>query len=303
MGKTRTEITSDINNMKQYLKDIYLLEKEIYCSERAKQKITDTINSLGKRENILISGRQLSDIEREYYLRTGYHSDKVYWDIFEILSTAFLGAGIGLFVGGVLSLLITRDWANFFRLTLLIIFICAIIGGITEVKEQIIRNRYENEAKRASIEKLKQDEERVKKELERIPAYRANENLYSQNISACKNTLKQLYDLDIIFSKYRNFIAISQIYEYYMSGRCTELEGHEGAYNIYESEVRQNVIIIQLNAVLANLQEIKQTQYMIYDAICEANSRLAHIESNTEAIAYNTAVIAENSEICARYYN
>lgn len=277
MGKTRTEITSDINNMKQYLKDIYLLEKEIYCSERAKQKLIDTANGLGIAR----------DIKMPYFL----------FGFDDLLSLCGIPA---CFVGPLCFFIACIQGS--FKPIIIGIIICAIIGSIICLCQYSSEKKAYNSQMRTYKREKEEDERRIEKESECARAYRDNALLYYQNISACENTLKQLYDLDIIFPKYRNFIAISQIYEYYMSGRCTELEGHEGAYNIYESEVRQNVIIIQLNAVLANLEEIKRTQYMIYDAICEANSRLAHIESNTEAIAYNTAVIAENSEICARYY-
>ena len=102
-------------------------------------------------------------------------------------------------------------------------------------------------------------------------------------------------------SKYRNFVAISQIYEYFASGRVTELEGPNGAYNLFENEMRQNVIIYELNEILQHLEEIKKYQRMTYDAIMDANRLLANIEKNTAVSAFNSSVIAENTNIMRRY--
>ena len=41
-----------------------------------------------------------------------------------------------------------------------------------------------------------------------------------------RDTLNQLYSLNIIYPKYRNFVAISSFYEYFESGRCNTLKGH-----------------------------------------------------------------------------
>ena len=46
-----------------------------------------------------------------------------------------------------------------------------------------------------------------------------------KHLSETQQLLKKLYELDYIFPKYRNFVAICSIYEYFVSGRCTEYEG------------------------------------------------------------------------------
>lgn len=276
------DIKNDVNKMKDYLKDIYTLEKEAYCSRQAENKINNTINGLGIAKTI----------ERPY-------SFYDFWDVLPIIIGTVVVGGICSGIGYFLAYEIEGDYEV---LTASIVAIIAIIIGISLIINS--KNQFNREAKqkRDNYERqVDDDRERVNRELELADNYRRTGSLYSQNISSCQEALNQLYSLDIIFPKYRNFVAIAQIYEYYMSGRCVELEGHEGAYNVFENELRQNVIISQLNDVLYNLEEIKNTQYMIYDALCEANNRLSRIESNTEAIAYNTSVIAENSAITAKY--
>jgi len=132
----------------------------------------------------------------------------------------------------------------------------------------------------------------------------------------------ELYACDIIFGKYRDAVPLSSFYEYLLSGRCESLEGANGAYNIYESEIRANRIIDQLDTVISSLEDIKQNQYMMYQELRNINTslqRLNHtmdkvltsiqgIEANTtsmneymEYISQNSAVIAHNTAVTAYY--
>ena len=132
----------------------------------------------------------------------------------------------------------------------------------------------------------------------------------------------KLYSYGVLFGKYRNFVAVSSLYEYLSSGRCDSLEGAHGAYNLYENEIRMNMVICQLNQVIESLEEIKQNQYMIYSAIKESNVLLESLNSSTYSamtsleeiktrattmesymskIADNTQVIAYNTERTAFY--
>ncbi len=272
---------NDLNFMKQYLKDLYTIEKEKYCSEQAKDKISNTIGGLGR-------PKQIEQIQKTNPITIG--------NIFSCLFILAIYGGGGAVVGFVITWILSAVLNNF-----IFVYIGLIVGIIIAIYTIIEENQNINYEYKKNQREIEKDKERVDKENELIVKYRNTQNLYLKNVNSCNQALKQLYDLDIIFPKYRNFIAISQIYEYYMSGRCTSLEGHEGAYNIFESEARQNIIILQLNNVLNQLEQIKQNQYLIYQAIKESNSILAQIESNSAAIAYNTSVIAENSAICARY--
>ena len=45
--------------------------------------------------------------------------------------------------------------------------------------------------------------------------------------------------------------AMCTMYEYFVTGRCDKLSGADGAYNLYETEVRQNIIIVLILAQAA----------------------------------------------------
>ena len=128
------------------------------------------------------------------------------------------------------------------------------------------------------------------------------------NCQKTDDLIEKLYTLDIIHPKYRNFMAIAQIYEYLETGRCDTLEGPNGAYNLYEQELRQNIIIDHLEQVIDKLDILNQTMSRVCDAINESNrllsniaSTVSRIEVNTALIAYNTQFIAYNTEIANKY--
>lgn len=112
-----------------------------------------------------------------------------------------------------------------------------------------------------------------------------------------KKILEQLYSVNWIFPKYRNLTAICTIYEYFAAGRCTELTGPNGAYNLYESELRQNRIIDRLDTIISELEEIKQNQYSLYTEIRKTNKILEGISQDVKCIMESTNQIAESTNV------
>ena len=115
-----------------------------------------------------------------------------------------------------------------------------------------------------------------------------------------KEALRTLYEENIIYPKYQNLVAVSTIYEYLASGRCDQLEGPNGAYNLYEMELRQNIVIGQLSTITEHLEQIKENQYTLYYEIQSANrnseSMLSSIGDDVKFSAYQNAATAKNVE-------
>ena len=134
----------------------------------------------------------------------------------------------------------------------------------------------------------------------------------------------QLISLNVIYPKYNNFIAITTFYEYFLSGRCDSLSGSTGAYNLYENELRANIIINKFDIIIEKLDDIKNNQYQMYcilkeinstqktmitafntafdnilDSIGQLNKNIKEIEQIETITAYNTAKIAEIETITA----
>ena len=117
-----------------------------------------------------------------------------------------------------------------------------------------------------------------------------------------ERALQELYDQNVVFPKYRNMVAITTINEYLSSGRCFELEGPNGAYNLYEMELRQNIVIGQLATVVDNLDQIKNNQFVLYREIVNTNhivseivDELREIKAETKLNTYLSKVIAMSS--------
>ena len=117
-----------------------------------------------------------------------------------------------------------------------------------------------------------------------------------------KENLERVYAKNIIYPKYRNLPALTSIYEYYVTGRCEELSGPYGAYNLYEDEVRKDKIISQLNTVIANLEQIKQNQYKLYEQVCQIQSNTNRMVRELNAIK-GYVIELTNLTALNTYYN
>lgn len=118
-----------------------------------------------------------------------------------------------------------------------------------------------------------------------------------------KSNLEKLYNAGIIFPKYRNFVSVCSMYEYFGSGRVDSLEGANGAYNLYESELRQNLIINSLEKISTDLEIIKSNQYILYTELKDSNERINNTIndiSNSIKLSLNSIKrIEDMSEIIA----
>ena len=94
-------------------------------------------------------------------------------------------------------------------------------------------------------------------------------NMTSKPLKETKELLEEYYSAGIVYPKYRNLPALASMYEYLITGRCESLTGPHGAYNLYEDEIRKDMVISQLSVVIQNLERIKQNQYMLYQQVKE----------------------------------
>ena len=128
-------------------------------------------------------------------------------------------------------------------------------------------------------------------------------DLYEDLDEKITASLEELYDMDVIFPKYRNLVAITSINEYLMSGRCYELEGPDGAYNLYETELRQNLIINKLSDIVDNLEKIRDNQYSLYEVLKDSNRTIKALSEEARKLnetskltQYYTETVAKAAE-------
>lgn len=130
--------------------------------------------------------------------------------------------------------------------------------------------------------------------LERSTSYAFNKDFARRKLpelermlSEEKETLGKLYDLNVIYGKYRGIVPVGSFIDYFASGRCDSFEGPNGAYNTYELELRLDKIICKLDVIIAKLDEIKANQRAMYFALTEMNANLRAIHGSISSAARN----------------
>lgn len=237
---------------------------------------------------------------------------------------ACAGAWLGGIIGAIVLLIMMQQngesflWNLFMELEIIFVPIKALLIAASTAVAGLVIGVISGiiifiSKKRTQKREMKYDRARVSNEKKQIDQLQDQEIAISSQISQTSNMLSSLYSLDVVYPKYRNLVAIVTIHEYLQSGRCSELTGHEGAYNLYESESRQNRIISDLDRALSLLEQIRDSQTELYDAIQESNNiadRIydqnesllisnSAIEKNTEIAAYNSKIAAENTKVSA----
>lgn len=122
---------------------------------------------------------------------------------------------------------------------------------------------------------------------------------FDDTLSLLEQALEKHYAQGVLFPKYRNFVAVSAIAEYLSSGRCDKLEGADGAYNLYEMELRQNIVIGQLSTIISNIEQIKNNQYTLYQELTKSNELINGILTELEEMHTDTRLISYFSGITA----
>lgn len=190
-----------------------------------------------------------------------------------------------------------------------------------EYKIELARIREENEKYKEQVAdaeqkvqaELKSYESKLRAENEKqeiIVPEQIVDRILKDEIKLAEKTLKELlkgkyelYSYNIIYSKYREPIALAAFDEYLSSGRCTSLRGACGAYSLFESEQRSNTIISKLNDVLESLEEIKANQRSIYFLMCDMKKDLESLNKKTDSllqvvqsINFNTSALLDSVE-------
>lgn len=233
---------------------------------------------------------------------------------------------IGNFVGGVVLVLVAAFLLFVLiynqNVFLLILFLASGIFGVLYIGISIsFHNSWKKEFKevaeqnRVAIERVNELNQRKEQEYEKaLPVWQHSleegRAQLNRPLQETTEILNELYSSDYIYPKYRNLPALTSIYEYLVTGRCDELSGPHGAYNLYEDEVRKDTIISKLSDVVANLEKIRGNQYMLYECIRDiqdstraAVEELRQIRGYSFAITELTALNAYYNGVTALHHN
>ncbi len=188
-----------------------------------------------------------------------------------------------------------------------------IYSGVKAAKNKKDRSQYEYdlaawEREHAAWEKEKariisEAEARARAECDKENAEIQFFNNYIANLlleveNARKTTasaLYSLYSLNIVHEKYRGIIPISTFCEYMETGRRFYLTGRNEMYDLYEEELRAKLIVSEIQVINSNLirmqaqmgsiynqlSSIQYNQALTYKAIAEGNRIASEIKTET----------------------
>lgn len=292
------------NELLLYLKSVRDLEQICYTCNRSINNLQYRADRLGICKNFV-----------EPIKPSSYSSD---WEFQEIYGCAYVVSLILCFI------FFQYMWPDMFGAIWILGIICAVVfclfaGFLVALPVSAIiliaiyiyhrhdyPKQYEKEMT-SYLSKVKQDEIRVRNELQVKKNILAQRDILKSSFNNTRKLLDKLYSYNIIYSKYRNMVAVTMFCEYLESGICTQLKGHEGAYNQFEKELRDRIIIAELKTISSQLESIRQTQYMLYEEVKRGNDTANRIlksaermEDNSEIEKYNSEVIAQNSAIIAQ---
>jgi len=299
--------------LKEYLNKVMELEQDIYLTDR-------TIEELGEEK------KRIPKLEEVIYPKL----EKIYEVPAEPgFGSKYIGAfckpnatQIGITVAGWIIFWIL--FQNFF-LGLLFGLLSYVLSTLIPV---LTESDLESEKYKSEMDRIKQAEKRnMRKRAEYNNAVEQARRKYdrecqkkplidneidNQIVELRKSrvdtmeALEKLYDLDIIYSKYRSIVPISRFCEYMESGRREKLQGADGMYDLYEQELIAKAIVGGLGEINKNiltmgeaildvsrqLAGVQHNQMLLYNAINESNEIAKDIRSNTREILEKNAEMA-----------
>ncbi|MBE6114295.1 MAG: hypothetical protein E7191_04365 [Erysipelotrichaceae bacterium] len=308
--------------LKEYLTAIVDLEQNYYLQTKLITKLEDRLQN-GSR-HIYLGSRPII-LE---YTPKAFH--------FDVGGSITLSAIVGVFVGAILAIIlgnvliatghkdiyydigIGKLWGISVIVSVVLIFALLYVicksGHIDSEKRALAaaKSKLEEAQETYDADKKHAEEHNAKVTLQKKFYQRELDSVRKMR-GETKAWLTVLYAKNIIYPKYQNYVATSTILDYLLSGRCSQLEGHEGAYNLYENESRLNAIITKLEDIERAVNRVAGNQYLLaksiensnrrmenlFQSTCELAERMSSLESGMSAISDNLEQINELSAITA----
>lgn len=282
--------------MLPYLQKIISLEQAAYVEESLLNAVRNERENTDTRKYVVPEPKppERATIDTEFFM----------------LITVFIGGPIAIGVG-VLRLINTLDLGAGFGAAFIVFAIFAFLVFLWVAVDAKQDNDDRKEKYQQALAQYPidvQNEEDAYQQALRLAEY--YDQLIAQQekkLADTRRLLQGAYDKGLLYGKYRNFVAVCSICEYLESGRCSELGGPDGAYNLFEQEIRANMVITQLGSILSKLDRIQANQAMLYDAISTGNRLTSQlIERTNESIrlgeynAQQNAITAYNTQQTAR---
>ena len=304
-------------NYIDYMNKVKDLEVSCYQQKRLCNGLHDMI--VKNTNDVAAWSRKVSAPRPEYKKPIGDY-------VIEFISPIFigiLGAGLGVALWFVLSMLISLVfilfsipdssidlswWGDFGGPVMALI--CAFLGVVLSIAASISNNREDKEKYLSDTQEYDNTKKQLQSSIIRtnklIPILQSRLKTSLQLLASTRQILQDTYNMGYIYPKYRDIVAVCTMLEYLESGRCDSLSGANGAYNLYENELRSNIIIGKLSNIENKLDHIIDNQRILADVISGSmrqtnrilnsmHGTLEQIEQNTEYTEYYSQVTAQNT--------
>lgn len=294
--------------LQKYLSGILETELSIYTQNQLIKKLTSEYNCLGRVSKlsapkkkkteaswfycVWISGIVIGILSGIIGLIDSFNSADSFIYYFAAIIAGLIIAAIGAFVGG-----------------LGVGTIVWIVWFIKDKKR--ISSQYSDDINNHQ-KRVKNQELKLKNDQKKKPILAKEINDLKACRSRSESNLSKMYSYNILAPKYRNIYAVSSILGYLRAGRtyCLQFNqstGDQGAYNIYETEIRLDRIITNTEEILYKLDQVIDYQKELAYGLQKANQKidslysnvtnhLDRISSSVNSIEQSQSLIAYNTE-------
>lgn len=285
------------NDLLKYMEIVLDMEKNVYIEEQTWKYLNNQANNLG--------------IKKIYKEPKKSNVDTSGCGSFIGCGTVMGIAATGLTVlhstctSSCLAPLEEGFWNKPITIGVSVFLICLVIILIMFLAEKKDKdNQYEQDMKKYK-KNMENDRVRVERELKQKRYIQTQCNTLAQMYQKSRNALDTIYSYDILEMKYRNIVAVSSIYEYLKYDRTRSLQrvgSDEGAYNMFETEMRLNKIITNTDVIIKKLDKIMENQRELAYTMRNAQNSINTLINSTNQIqgsldTLNTGVELSNYQL------
>ena len=252
------------NRLVEYFKILVDMETHVYMQQTVINMLEDKISSLGVKKQI--KEPVLQKLDKSEYMPI----------VLSVIPCGVVGGLIIYLITGILADLLGLGYLpinfptirNFMVGTGVACLAIFLLGYLRDKSRK--QGKYDWEYNNY-VKQCRDEEERLKKEAWLKNMLNSEKRKMNRRLEDSIQNLQMIYSKNICYEKYRNIIAVCSIYEYLASKRCYQLVGADGCYNLFEQEIRADLIILKLDEIINKLDQIQKNQNKLYWAINDSN--------------------------------
>lgn len=262
--------------LKNYVSVVCAMEQNLYRQKKAVREVENRISFLA---NPYVTPAPTAP--KMANKRGGFILYLVIGGFFALATLESLGSLFGTIVFGFLAF-----WP-----------LSAAWGCIEDNNRIEAENRKCQDSYRKALEEHRKSENRAAAQRKMAQILGARLREMQAGVNEMERDLNRAYSCNVIYPTYRNLVAVTSFHDYLQSNRCDRLDGHEGAYNLFNVESRLDKIITRLDLIGSQLEAIRNTQYMLYTTMKESNRQLEILNGAARDMAQRIDTMAAGAAV------